>query len=75
MLLDNKKKGLRDLLKARGLGSKDASGSQPPHMPPPPPPPINVFASAGLKKRNKDKERIEERELVPQKDGVPPRKQ
>lgn len=34
MLLDNKKKGLRDLLKARGLGSKDASGSQPPHMPP-----------------------------------------
>lgn len=34
MLLDNKKKGLRDLLKARGSGSKDASGSQPPHMPP-----------------------------------------
>ena len=35
-LLDNKKKGLRNLLKAKGLGPKVASGSAPPAFPPSP---------------------------------------
>ncbi|KAF3953317.1 hypothetical protein CMV_021226 [Castanea mollissima] len=75
MPLNNKKKGLCDLLKARGLCPKGASGSQPLTSLPLPSPPINVFALAGLKKRKKDKDGIEEGELVPQKDGVPPPKQ
>lgn len=66
MPLDNKNKGLRDLLKAKGASPKDASGSQRPFtLPLPPLPPVNVFAPAGLKKRNNDKEGIEEEELVP----------
>ena len=66
MPLDNRKKGLRELLRARGLAPKVASRSQPPLPPPPPPPPsINPFAPANLKKRKKEKEITEEKELVP----------
>lgn len=60
MPLDNKNKGLRDLLMARGSGSKDAQGPSPLRCSPPPlPPPINVFTPIGLKKRKKDKKGIE----------------
>ena len=70
-----RKKGLRELLtsKAKGLAPKDASGSQPlPTLPPPPPPPVNPFTSANLKKRKKDKEVVEEGEVIPLDEGVPP---
>ena len=70
-----RKKGLYELLtsKAKGLAPKDASGSQPlPTLPPPPPPPVNPFTSANLKKRKKDKEVVEEGEVIPLDEGVPP---
>ena len=70
MLLDNKKKGLHDLLKARGLGPNDASGSQPPPTLPPPPPPLTVglLSIPNLKKKRKEKEIVEEGEVVPEKE-------
>lgn len=64
MLLDNKKKGLCDLLNARGLGS------QPPPTLPPPPPPLTVglLSIPNLKKKRKEKEIVEEGEVVPEKE-------
>ena len=55
MPLDNKKKGLCELFKARGTGLKDASRSQPSLPSPPLPPSVNPFTPAGLKKRKKEK--------------------
>lgn len=75
MSLDNKKKGLRVLLKDRGSGPKDALRSQPLPTLPPHPPPVNVFPPADLKKRKKDNEGIEEGEFIPRKDRAPPLKQ
>ena len=76
MPLDNRKKGLHELLKARGSVPKDASGPQPPlPLPPFPPPPVNPFAPTNLKKRKKEKEVAEEGELVPQKERVPLKQQ
>ena len=66
MPLDNRKKGLRELLKARGSVPKDASGPQPPlPFPPFPPSLVNPFAPTNLKKRKKENEVAEEGELVP----------
>ena len=68
-----RKRSLRELLMggAKGLAPKDASGSQ---FPPPSPPPLaNPFVPANLKKRKKDKEVVEEGELVPHDEGVPPK--
>ena len=78
MPLDNKKKGLRELLTGRAKGSapKDASRSQLPlalPSPPPPSPSVNPFAPANLKKRKKDKEVVKEGEVVPLDEGVPPK--
>ena len=72
--LNNKKKGLCQLLASRAKRStpKDALGSPP--LPPPPPSPallVNPFAPANLKKRNKDKEVAEKGELVPHTEEVP----
>ena len=66
-----RKRGLRELFasRANGLSPKDASGSQLP----PPHPSANPFALANLKKRKKDKEVVEEGELVPYNEGVPPK--
>ena len=55
MPLDNKKKGLCELFKARGTRLKDASRSQPSLPSPPLPPSVNPFTPAGLKKRKKEK--------------------
>ena len=55
MPLDNKKKGLCELFKARGTGLKDALRSQPSFPSPPFPPLVNPFTPAGLKKRKKEK--------------------
>ena len=72
-----RKNGLCELLtsKAKGLAPKDASGSQPlPTLPPPPPPPsVNPFVLANLKKRKNDKEVVEEGEVIPLDEGVPPK--
>ena len=70
MSLDNKKKGLSDLLKGRGASPKDASGSQlPPTLPPSPPPSlVNLLPIPGLKKKRKEKEIVEEGEVVPEKE-------
>ena len=78
MPLDNKKKGLRELLagRAKGLAPKDASRSQlPPTLPLTPPPPslVNLFTPTNLKKRKKDKEVVKEGEVVPLDEGVPPK--
>ena len=70
MLFDNMKKGLRELLKAMGSAPKDASGSQPSL---PPPLSVNSFAPTNLKKWKKEKEVVEEGELVPQKEEFPPK--
>ena len=69
MPLDNKKKGLHDLLKARGAGPKDASRSQlPPTLPLPPPlSTVGLLPNSNLKKKRKEKETIEEGELVLEK--------
>ncbi|KAL0005433.1 hypothetical protein SO802_012994 [Lithocarpus litseifolius] len=74
MLLE-RKKGLHELLagKAKGSAPKDALGSQLLPTLPPPPPLANLFASANLKKRKKDKEVVEEGELVPYNERVPPK--
>ena len=59
-----RKKGLNELLAGRTKGSapKKALGSQlPPTLPLSP---VNPFAPANLKKRKKDKEVVEEEELV-----------
>ena len=71
-----RKNGLRELLadRAKGLAPKDASRSQlPPALPLPPPYSVNPFALANLKKRKKDKEVVEERELVLHNKEVPPK--
>ena len=71
-----RKNGLRELLAGRAKGSapKDASGSQlPPALPLPPLYSVNPFALANLKKRKKDKEVVEEGELVPHNKEVPPK--
>ena len=71
-----RKKGLRELLagKTKGSAPKDASGSHLPlALPPPPSPLVNPFALANLKKRKKDKEVVEEGELVPYNEEVPPK--
>ena len=53
----------------KGSSSKDAPKSQPlPTLPPPPPPVLNLFPMSNLKKKKKEKEGTEERELVPQKE-------
>ena len=66
MPLDNRKKGLHELFKAKGSMPKDASGSQPPlHHPPLPYPSVDPFAPANLKKRKKKKKMANEGELVP----------
>lgn len=73
MPLERKKgRGLRELLagKSKGSASKDASGSQ---LPPPPPPLVSPFAPANLRKRKKDKEVVEEGELVLPMSGFPRR--
>ena len=58
----------------RGLAPKDASGSQPlPTLPPPPSPSVNPFMLANLKKRKNDKEVVEEGEVIPLDEGVPPK--
>lgn len=75
MPLDNRKKGLCELLKARRSMPKDASGFQPPFPPPPPPSSVNPVSPTNLNKRKKEKEVVEEGELVPQKVGVPPKQQ
>ena len=76
MSLDNRKKGLRELLKARGSVPKDASGPQSPlPLPPFPPPLVNPFGPNNLKKRKKEKEAAEEGELVLQKERVPLKQQ
>lgn len=60
--------------RSKGSGLKDASGSKLPSFPPPPPAPlVNPFASTNLKKRKKDKEVVEEGELVPHNKGFPPK--
>ncbi|XP_030924739.1 uncharacterized protein LOC115951728 [Quercus lobata] len=71
-----RKKGLPELLASRAKGSapKDDSRSQlPPALPPPPPTLINPFTPANLKKIKKDKEVVEEGELVPHNEEVPPK--
>ena len=72
MPLDNRKKDLRELLKARGSTPKDASRSQPPL---PPPSLVNPFALTNLKKKKKEKEVAKKGELVPQKEKVLPKHQ
>ena len=66
-----RKKGpsLRELLmdRSEGSASKDTSGSQLP-----PPPSASPSVPANLRKRKKDKEVVEEGELVPSNEGVPP---
>ena len=74
----NTKRGFRELLSDRAKGSapKNASRSQPPFpLPPPPPPSVNPFSLANLKKGKKKKNVAKEGELVPQKEGVPPKQQ
>ena len=68
-----RKKGLCELLtsKAKGLAPKDASGSQP--LPTLPLPSVNPFVLANLKKRKNDKEVVEEGEVIPLDEGVPPK--
>ena len=68
-----RKRSLRELLVGRAKGSapKDASGSQ--LSLPPPPPSVNPFAPTNLEKRKKDKEVVEEGELVPYNEEVPPK--
>ena len=70
MLQDNKKKGLRDILKGKGAGPKDALGSQLPLalLPPPSPPTtrLGLFPIPNLKKKRK-KQELEEGEVVPPK--------
>ena len=70
MLLDNKKKGLRDILKGKGAGPKDALGSQLPHalLPPPlsPTTRLGLLPIPNLKKKRK-KQELEEGEVVPPK--------
>ena len=70
MPLERKKRpSLRELLMGRSKGStsKDALGSQLP-----PPPSTSPSMSTNLRKREKDKEVVEEGELVPSNEGVPP---
>ncbi|KAL0015096.1 hypothetical protein SO802_002165 [Lithocarpus litseifolius] len=76
MPLERKKgSSLHELLAGRSKGpaSKDASGSQLPSPPHPPPhlSSASPFVLTNLKKRNKDKEVVEEGELVPTNDGAP----
>ena len=70
MLQDNKKKGLRDILKGKGAGPKDALGSQLPHalLPPPlsPTTRLGLLPIPNLKKKRK-KQELEEGEVVPPK--------
>ena len=69
--MDNKRKGLHDLLKARGLGPKNASGSRPllTFPPPPPPPPtVGLLPMPNLKKKKKEKEIVKEGEVVLEKE-------
>ena len=68
--MDNKRKGLHDLLKARGLGPKDASGSRPLlTLPPPPPPPtVGLLPMPTMKKKKKEKEIVKEGEVVLEKE-------
>ena len=75
MPLDNRKKGLHELLagKVKRSVPKDTSGSQVPPVLPPPPSSINPFAPANFKKRKKDKEVAEEGEMIPFDEGVPPK--
>ena len=71
-----RKKGLPKLLAGRAKGStpKDTSRSQlPPALPSPHPPLVNPFTPANLKKRKNDEEVVEERELVPHNEEVPPK--
>ena len=71
-----RKKGLHELFVRRAKGSmpKDTSGS---HfllaVPPSPLSSVNPFTLANLKKRKKDKEVVEEGELVPHNKEVPPK--
>ena len=71
-----RKKGLHELFAGRAKGStpKDTSGS---HfllaLPPSPLSSVNPFTLANLKKRKKDKEVVEEGELVPHNKEVPPK--
>lgn len=70
MLLERKKgSSLCELLagRSKGLASKDVVGFQLP----PPPPSATPFVLAILRKRKKDKEVVEEGELVPYNEGVP----
>ena len=79
----NTMRGFRELLSDRAKGSapKNASRSQPPFplppppfpLPPPPSPSVNPFSLANLKKGKKKKKVAKEGELVPQKEGVPPK--
>ena len=74
MPLERKKgSGLRELLvgRSKGSASKDASGFQLSLPLPPPFPSVSPYALANLKKRKKDKEVVEEGELVPTNEGVP----
>ena len=73
MPLERKKgSSLHELLvgKFKGSSSKDALSSQ---LPPPFPPSISPFKPANLRKRKKDNEVVEEGELVPSNEGVPPK--
>nr|POE81197.1 hypothetical protein CFP56_30387 [Quercus suber] len=64
---------LHELLagRSRGSASKDAWGSL--LLRPPPSPVVSSFAPVNMRKRKKDKEMAEERELVHSNEGVPPK--
>jgi len=68
----NPRKGLKELLvgRNRGSSSKDAPRSQPlPALPPPSIPSIvGLLPISNLKKKRKEKEIVEEGEVVPQKE-------